>query len=313
MARAVESIDRIIGATDILPTTVERTAAFLQQIRTDLWPLSGKGGGKAAVHVEPYHLVNLILGLAAEQPSDAGTAVRLLRETTLFELPRRGMADRFWTKLIQIAPEPQPEAYDQTDDNEVGNSGGTWLNSLTAQLAALPPQERLEFAEISAVHGAEIVMCIDPPSIVLTWKGQDYRREEVHFSSGQPLEKIFPSPEITARRRRLTSFPVTILVVAAELAADTWRRRAADPSFPPSGSSPESENASGLPGPEAPTRTNRPRKPRSTGSLTTPETKRVCADYQAHIGSRGLHPFLEEPQGYDTRPPNPLGAGATSP
>ena len=81
MARAVESIDRIIEAADIPPTTVDRTAAFLQQARRDLWPLSGKGGGKAAVHVEPHHLVNLILALVAEQPSDAEAAVRLLRNT----------------------------------------------------------------------------------------------------------------------------------------------------------------------------------------------------------------------------------------
>ena len=81
MARAAESIDRIIDAADIPPTTVERTAAFLLRARRDLWPLSGKGGGKAAVHVEPHHLVNLILGLAADQPNGAEAAVGLLRDT----------------------------------------------------------------------------------------------------------------------------------------------------------------------------------------------------------------------------------------
>ena len=81
MARGIESIVRFVDATLAPPTTVDRTAAFLQRARRDLWPMSGKGGGKAAVHVEPHHLVNLVLGLAADQPSDAEAAVRLLRGT----------------------------------------------------------------------------------------------------------------------------------------------------------------------------------------------------------------------------------------
>ncbi len=81
MARAAEAIFRIIEASDVAPTTVDRTAAFLMRPKSDLWPVSGKGGGKAAVHVEPHHLVNLILGLVADQPSDAEAAVRLLRGT----------------------------------------------------------------------------------------------------------------------------------------------------------------------------------------------------------------------------------------
>ena len=85
MATGAEAIVRVVDSTDIPPTTVDRTASFLQHARRDLWPVSGRGGGKAAVHVEPHHMVNLILALAAEQPSDAEAAVRLLRDTYVCE------------------------------------------------------------------------------------------------------------------------------------------------------------------------------------------------------------------------------------
>ncbi len=81
MATSVESIDRIIEAADFPPTTVDRTAAFLMRERRDLWPLSGRGGGKANVHVEAHHLVNLMFGLVADQPSGAVAAVELLSDT----------------------------------------------------------------------------------------------------------------------------------------------------------------------------------------------------------------------------------------
>ncbi len=81
MATSVESIERIIEAVDFPPTTVDRTAAFLMKERQDLWPVSGRGGGKANVHVEAHHLVNLVLGLAADQPSGAAGAVKVLSET----------------------------------------------------------------------------------------------------------------------------------------------------------------------------------------------------------------------------------------
>ncbi len=81
MATGNESIVRIVEVTDVLPTTVDRTATTLMRPKTDLWPVSGKGGGRSAVHVEPHHMVNLLFGLVADQPSGAETAARLLRDT----------------------------------------------------------------------------------------------------------------------------------------------------------------------------------------------------------------------------------------
>jgi hypothetical protein len=56
----------------------------------------------------------------------------------------------------------------------------------------------------------------------------------------------------------------------------------------PDSSAPENESAGSLPGEPAPDRNNNPpREPRATGHYQHPETKRVCADYQACIGSQG--------------------------
>lgn len=92
MARGADSIERYIEVADIPPTTVNRTAAFLMRAKADLWPVSGKGGGKAAVHVEPHHVSNIVFAFAADQPSDAEAAVRLLRDTFLPD-PNEGGSD----------------------------------------------------------------------------------------------------------------------------------------------------------------------------------------------------------------------------
>ncbi len=302
MARGAESIIRFVDATLAPPTTVDRTTTFLQRPRCDLWPLSGKGGGKAAVHVEPHHLVNLILGLAADQPSGAEAAVRLLRDTYASAPLRSGMDDPFLDKVLQLVPPPSLEDWNGTEPGEEKISAGAWLDTMTRRLASLLRQEQEEFAQVGKVASAEIAMCVAPASVVLSWIGPDQRREEVRFSSlDTPLGDLFASPSnrITAPRRRLTAFPVAILAVAAELAADTWNRRAADLPFPPSGSNPESENAPSLPGPGASTRTNQPRDQHAAGHYYTPETKRVCANYQA---PRGPFPQLKEPRSYATRP-----------
>lgn len=90
MATSVESIMRIIEAVDFPPATVDRTAAFLMKERQNLWPVSGRGGGKANVHVEAPHLINLMFGLAADQPSSAAKAVERLSEVDAFDYAEEG-------------------------------------------------------------------------------------------------------------------------------------------------------------------------------------------------------------------------------
>jgi len=60
--------ERIAGATEALSATVFRTARTLREAGNDLWPEAGKGGGRAAAHVERRHLTNLAIALAVNEP-----------------------------------------------------------------------------------------------------------------------------------------------------------------------------------------------------------------------------------------------------
>ena len=49
-------------------SAVFRTARALQETDQTLWPKAAKGGGRGAAHLEPRHLVNLVLALALADP-----------------------------------------------------------------------------------------------------------------------------------------------------------------------------------------------------------------------------------------------------
>ena len=219
------------------------------------------------------------------------------------------MTDAFWDAVCRFrCPQtfadydPQSRGADGTHDGEAEISAGAWLDGFTAALAARPRKERDEFAQICKAQEAEMRMCLDPPSIILAWSGPDGSLKETRFRwQHTPMNDILHPERIAAPRRRITSFPMTILVVAAELVADTWRRRATAQPIPPSGSNPESGSAPDRPGSEAPTRTNQPRN-RATGQCNNPKVRRVCVGQQAHGGSRGPIQLMKEPRKHEARP-----------
>lgn len=72
MASAAHAISHISEVTNILRATVGRTGRVLREanLRPNaklLWPYGEKGQGQEA-HVEPYHLINLMLALTAASP-----------------------------------------------------------------------------------------------------------------------------------------------------------------------------------------------------------------------------------------------------
>jgi hypothetical protein len=80
VATASEAIERIAEATGIMQATVFRAARFLRERDTSLWPQGSQGRGQEA-HVEPHHLVNVVLALAAADPlTTAPDVVAQLRE-----------------------------------------------------------------------------------------------------------------------------------------------------------------------------------------------------------------------------------------
>ena len=68
MATGAYAVEKIAEATGILPATVFRTARTLREADQALWPKAEKGGGRGAAHVEPSHLANLAIALAAADP-----------------------------------------------------------------------------------------------------------------------------------------------------------------------------------------------------------------------------------------------------
>ena len=78
MASSTTAIEAFSKATGIPHVTMGHTARLLRQARDELWPRSGKGGGKSASHVEEWHLANLILSFGGAQPSDAPKAAAKL-------------------------------------------------------------------------------------------------------------------------------------------------------------------------------------------------------------------------------------------
>jgi hypothetical protein len=62
MATGAKAIGRLAAETGALMASVNRATRSLQA--EGLWPLGKRGGGQATPHVEPHHLINLMLALA---------------------------------------------------------------------------------------------------------------------------------------------------------------------------------------------------------------------------------------------------------
>src|SRR3954466_14641217 len=81
MATSRTVISQLSTATGIPQVTLAHIVRRLREDPRDLWPLSPKGGGKSARHVEPVHLANLFLGFGGTQPSGAPRMVNHLGAT----------------------------------------------------------------------------------------------------------------------------------------------------------------------------------------------------------------------------------------
>jgi hypothetical protein len=81
MATASKAIARIAEVAGVLPSAASRAARYLRETDTNLWPEGSAGRGQEA-HVEPRHLVNLVLALAAADPiTTAPETVATLRNS----------------------------------------------------------------------------------------------------------------------------------------------------------------------------------------------------------------------------------------
>jgi hypothetical protein len=249
MASSGEIVERIAEVAEVLPSTVDRGLRPLRD--AGLVPMGVAGRGKTHGQYDHTHVNNVVLGLGADLPAGAATAATLLRATYCEAIPAPDEQDPLWSWMLKFTPPLTLDDYDQSDDGERRISAGTWLDHLTLALARMTQQERFQFRELCEAQEAELALGLAPVAVTLLWNGP-LRQNEVRFSDiNTPLRELFPSGDVRAPRRRVTFFPLAIFAVAGELAADTLSRVRPALDFPPSGSTPENEEAPVLPGTSA--------------------------------------------------------------
>ncbi len=215
----------------------------------DIVPSSGKGGGKAAVHLDHHHAASIILSMSAMGPGGAADAVRRLASLD-WEQPFEGGISGLWTNLAaQISTMAS-----------VVFKGGSLL-------------------EPAETNNWELTVCLDP---LMTWMSetQNGKENRRYFTSPQSTTPSSSHPQEVHRGvRRLTVITASVLNVAAELCADTLAHQArqASPSSSSSGSAipnagPKNESAGGVPTPPAPQCDPNRAQKHGSETLTSPET-----------------------------------------
>ncbi len=274
----------------------------------------GRGGGKNTVHVEAPYLRNVLLGSAAYQPSDAAAVVR-----NALGCDYLGSALSLESITSGHATRTEPEQVNVPELGQ-GSTLASYIADRIEAFAAEPPDapQTMQGHPLN-IEKSLIRVDFDPFAAQVEWRAE----------GGLLLIHYFVLPsEVDARRhlapedaakdlariRRSSILPASLLFTAAQLLADGWVKRGRRLPFSGQGgatssATPTDEKTPGLPGSGASTltkltTTKQPRGQHAAGTLLpNPETKRVCANYQAH-SSRGPFPLSKEPRSYATRPQN---------
>jgi hypothetical protein len=217
--------------------TVEAVARYLRQ--AGLWPKSGRGGGKAAVHVEAPHFTNLGLGLAAHLPIDAPEVVRPLRalveqRTTKIESTSGLFGLEEYFREMEVPQLPERAAF----------TLGEFLDIVISRLAQVPPEVRAKIdASWNAQERTTLIINPDlPGSAYLTRLPKEGGIETTTYSAPSQLGLLVETPQEQMARMLLRpridasrqfKLPMAFVFVAADLVADTRTQRG-DTLFPSS-------------------------------------------------------------------------------
>jgi hypothetical protein len=258
-----ESIPYFAQSLGWLRGTIERYLRDLREkkhLRT-----ARRGGGKGAVHYDANDFGKIALSFGGPQPSDAAEALEALSPLRLIE-----------QRAIRHGPTSGREADLSGRVLDLrGLHGETLLDWTVRQITAMEdPQIAAEWmAQVGDTW--RMVLCMDPPSAVVSWSDSDGTTYTDVF--GPPQGKLPYETRKAAhqRARKLTEIPFGAIVTAGSLAAHTAaRRRAAGPApelqlseSDPESSGPEKESAA-LPGAAPPDQT---RLTDATGPLHTPD------------------------------------------
>lgn len=215
MATGPEFIAALSPVCSFHPSTLDR---YLRELRAaEMLPLSGKGGGKSAVHFDQWHAATILVGLFATGPGgavDAVRAVKTIRRLGAIPTPMLG-GDSLWGDL----------------------AGAIGI----AALKIRRHPDHKPFAEAQQ-SGWECVVCLDPLKAWVIWTaaGKEVR---VDYSDPQ-LALPGAAPEANRAIRRLTSLTAEALDVCARLCVDHFENV---PRFPGTENA-QSETAAALPG-----------------------------------------------------------------
>lgn len=230
MATSTAAIEAFAQATGIPHVTMSHIARLLRQERGELWPRSGRGGGKGARHVEPQHAANLILSLAAIQPSDGPAAVTELGIAVCsIEKAKRVAAGSACYEFSELALREFSDNHNRRYPLELREMLVLLIRRVAAAKAAGREGERL--LKVARRNWA-LWLALDTSSAWVSWTDEDGRKHEEHYSPpGRTLPQLFS--EARAPVDILVVVPFTLVEVAAELWNDTISQRDGLPTMSP--------------------------------------------------------------------------------
>jgi len=223
---------------ELSPTFRHHPATFDRYLRdlgnAGLIRRSGKGGGKAAVHLNDLEITRILLSMASPHPGGAAEAVKAL--------------GRLW-------PEGPPQA-----------GMASFVTELAGTIASFArAMQRGEDISARIDPGWTLTMCLDP---LVAWvtlplpeggeRKQFFRETDAESSTpGQP-----------AGIEQHTVVTKTALIAVAKLCAHNGQQSAilVEPSAPASAGT-ETRNAGSLPGEPAPSNQDRANDPRASNTL----------------------------------------------
>lgn len=222
MATTVEAVLGVTAAIGWRPILITNHMRALRLGGADVWPKSGQGGGKSSVHVDPKHMVSLILGLASESGPSALRTVQTLRnlrahptrEVTppIEALPEAG---EFVRKIVSTPAPPDVLAW-------------TLGERIEAMIAAAAEAMLQGDDDSLAAMRAEAWIFNVAPDLPAAWAFGQTPEGVATTDQYQPANGLLPALLEPPRApvRRSFSFGFALIEVAAELVADTHRQRA---------------------------------------------------------------------------------------
>jgi hypothetical protein len=188
MATGLQVIGRLAPLLGLLPSTLERQLRA-QRLARQL-PTGRPGGGKFSAHFEAQHFVNVILGLAGPEPSDAPAAAAALRLMPLqtAKNPPPGV------------PPPLPALEDQLAD---------WLAVIAEAYRRGGKDLR---AIVATFQDWELSLCLNP------------RRAVIQTDVSKQRVILYAIEDAPFALRRVTVLHGNLMLAAGELLADSFEQ-----------------------------------------------------------------------------------------